>query len=1587
MMYRPVRNGADSYNHDALTRRCVVRSRHVVTVVLIGCLVAIIGAPKAGAQIRWRTGLSERSGKTRAEVIATIATPGPRGEGRHLVLQFDEPITPTSRAALAGAGITLQGYLGDYAFFASVARNGVDPAALSTIPSLADALEIQSAWKLHPVLNRGENPDWAVVPVPPSMADRPGMADKTWFGAYILFHEDVTMATASRIVEAHEGVIRRRLRTVNGMVIELPLSQSQILASEDVVSYLEPALPKMDDLNDLNRSITEADIVQAPPYNLDGSGVNVLVYDGGTARASHVDFQGRLNVRDTSGLSNHSTHVSGTIGGAGVANPAYKGMAPGVTIQSYGFEQAGGLQPGFLYTDPGDLELDYGEAINVYGAHIANNSIGTNTAPNGFPCAWEGDYGVTSTVIDSVVRGSLGGNPFRIVWANGNERASGRCGTTYHTTAPPACAKNHITVGALNSNDDSVTWFTSWGPTDDDRLKPDISAPGCQIGGDGGVTSCSAVSDTSYTTFCGTSMASPTVCGISALLLQDFRVQFPGQPDFRNSTLKALLAHNAQDIESVGPDYKTGYGSVRIQRTVDFMRTGAFTEDSVSQGTIFSRTVDIVAGDPELKVTLAWDDPPGTPNVSPALVNDLDLRVTSPSGVQHFPWTLGGLANPSAPAVRTLEDHINNIEQVLVDNPEAGTWTVEVVGFNVPVGPQVFSLVGDGPTNMGMSISFPNGLPTILNSGVIPVIDVRVSAIGDTVVPGSPTVFYRYTGGAFVSAPLTLVAGDLYQATLPVINCGDSPDFYFSAEGAITGVIFQPANAPTSFFSAVVGEAVAIFNDNFEFDQLWVPENLGAISGDWERGLPVNDPAWAYDPVSDFDGSGQCWLTQNQIGNTDVDNGAVRLTSPTIDMSIGNISINYAYYLYLTDTVGGVDHMLVEINSNDGVGPWIEITRHDTNGGLNWRTNTIDQATLDALGVVLTPTMKVRFTTNDADPQSINESGLDAFLVSSFGCGTIVGACCGADGSCTIREQANCMAIGGVYQGDGTSCTPNPCPQPMGACCFVDGSCLVQSLVDCSAANGTFQGVNTVCTPNPCPQPTGGCCHIDGTCTQETAASCTAGGGVYQGDNIPCFPNPCPPPSGACCDAVGSCGIQPASECVAQGGTYMGHGTVCTPNPCPQLTGACCSLLDATCSIETQSACGALGGEYIGDNVPCDPTICQQPQVACCFIDGSCQDLVQADCAAQGGTFQGFSVMCGMNPCPPPPGACCLPDGTCQDVADMLACDTLGGAFQGSGTDCIGTTCLILQGACCYADGSCTDEPDAATCTSLGGAFQGHGTDCLTTVCNGPPGACCHADGSCSDEPNVGTCSALGGTFQGSGTVCATTQCPVLPGACCQPDGSCTDQPDAATCAALGGVFQGNGTDCLTTTCPVLPGACCHPDGSCTDEPDAGTCIALGGMFQGNGSDCLTTVCPLLPGACCYPDGSCTNEADAATCTALGGVFQGHGTDCMTVVCPVFPGACCHSDGSCTNEVDAAACTALGGVFQGHGINCTAVVCEVAGDVDCNGVLDMNDSAALVNVLLGMDIDPCHVTAADMNGDGMMNGNDVQDFVTILIGA
>ncbi len=739
-------------------------------------------AGQAPAQVRelridWLGQAFIAAAQSPAEVRATLVLLAGASSPRHFVVQFSRPLEVAERERVRAAGLRLLAYLGRHAWFASAQAATLDVDGLAGLP-LVGVHDAQRTWKLHPLLRRGELPAWAVV------EDKGG---RQTIGTYVMFHPDVAFDEQQAAVQRHGGLVRDVVQSVNGLVVELPFDAVPALADEDVVQYVEPPLPRMGHNNDSNRAITGVDTVQQS-YGLDGSGVSVQVYDAGFARATHVDFGGRLTVRDSSGMIDHATHVAGTIGGDGTASSGVnRGMAPGVAIESYGFEYDGtGI---FLYTNPGDFEADYADAIVNHGADVSNNSIGTNTESNGFDCSFQGDYGLMSSLIDAVVRGSVsGGVPHRIVWADGNERQGSRCDVEgfgdYYSTAPPAGAKNHLAIGALNSNDDSMTFFSSWGPTDDGRMKPDFCAPGCQSNGDFGVTSCAAFSDTAYTVFCGTSMASPTVTGIVALMLEDYRLQFPG-PDPRNSTLKVLLAHSAVDLFNVGPDYQSGYGSVRAPAAIDLMRTGNFAEAEIDQGGTLFYTAVVDPSDTELKVTLAWDDKEGTPSVLGMLVNDLDLHVFSPSGVEHFPWTLDPL-NPASPAVRTVHDHLNNIEQIRVDLPEPGGWRIEIRGFDVPEGPQRFSICAspellncgsqglialDSPSYGCSATAGVRVIDCDLNTddGLIETVDVSVDSTSE---PGGETVTLTET------AESTAV----FVGSIP-LSTTDAPGVLLIAEG------------------------------------------------------------------------------------------------------------------------------------------------------------------------------------------------------------------------------------------------------------------------------------------------------------------------------------------------------------------------------------------------------------------------------------------------------------------------------------------------------------------------------------------------------------------------------------------------------------------------------------------------------------------------------------------------------------------------------------------------------------------------------------------------------------------------------------
>jgi len=292
----------------------------------------------------------------------------------------------------------------------------------------------------------------------------------------------------------------------------------------------------------------------------------------------------------------------------------------------------------------------------------------------------------------------------------------------------------------------------------------------------------------------------------------------------------------------------------------------------------------------------------------------------------------------------------------------------------------------DGGT--ALTVTLPDGVPEYIPPGEPTDITVQIDDGSETYVPGSGTLYYRYDGGTFLTDSLTSLGGNLYAATLPAPACDDTPEFYISADGDGGTTVYSPEDAPASYYTTGVGTVTVILDDDFETDQGWTVEDVGPdppINGSWERDVPVDEPNEDYHPPrSDYDGSGQCYLTENLLGNSDVDLGPTRLISPTFDLSEATDPIlRFAYWWWNDDQDG--DPMEVEISNDDGA-TWIPV-QTIANVPPEWFQQEIHIASaIDP--EPLTALMKVRFSVMDDPNNSKDEGGIDAVEVFEVDCQT-----------------------------------------------------------------------------------------------------------------------------------------------------------------------------------------------------------------------------------------------------------------------------------------------------------------------------------------------------------------------------------------------------------------------------------------------------------------------------------------------------------------------------------------------------------------------------------------------------------------------
>jgi len=391
-----------------------------------------------------------------------LARPRPATSERervHILIQLDFIPRQAAKAVFETLDVKLLEYVPDYAWIASAPA--ADPAAVLALPGAVWAGTLAVEDKLDPAIIADQ---WFPHNLAPD-----GTA-----AVYVIMHKDESLDSGRELVEVHGGIVAGEVIGINLLIAELPRDNIHALAAKDAVQWIEQAAPPLGPTNDGIRAQIGVDIVQDAPYSLTGDWVDILIYDSGNVSSTHPDFSGRLTIGDSPFVMDHATHVAGIAAGSGSLSASaggaalqWRGMAPGADVISYRY------QPNFtgmiFYHDPGDIEQDWAGAQNSNGADIGNASLGSNIYAN-YPlsCTLMGNYGVTSVLMDQIVRGGNSvvglGDRYIATWSAGNERSwAGSCGA-YSTTAPPAAAKNPIHVGASRTDiDGGLTPYTSYG--------------------------------------------------------------------------------------------------------------------------------------------------------------------------------------------------------------------------------------------------------------------------------------------------------------------------------------------------------------------------------------------------------------------------------------------------------------------------------------------------------------------------------------------------------------------------------------------------------------------------------------------------------------------------------------------------------------------------------------------------------------------------------------------------------------------------------------------------------------------------------------------------------------------------------------------------------------------------------------------------------------------------------------------------------------------------------------------------------------------------------------------------------------------
>ncbi len=642
------------------------------------------------------------------------------------ILQFTAIPSLSQRRDLAAAGMELLEYIPRNSYVVSFSKQP-ELSVLQRNQAIA-LVSIGGKQKMSAPLGKGEFPCYA----------RASSGNwKCWISFFKTFTKEEVRAGLTRL---NIPVTFSDYEPYSILGVELNAELAEQLAAEPFVEYIQFAPHGDQSLNLISRTNAKGNVLNAASavggFDLKGQNVVVGVGDDSDPQY-HIDFRGRLINHGSVVAANHGTHVNGTVGGAGNILQDYQGYAPRSTLISQYFS-------GIVINAP--------NYVADHNMVVANNSYGDVTGD----CDYAGTYDLISRIMDLQ---AIQLPYLQHVFASGNDGAVLNCSpypASFKTVLGAyQSSKNVLVVGSTEKNF-SISSFSSRGPVKDGRTKPEIMSYGRFL--------ISTYPNNAYGFSSGTSMAAPAVSGGLALLYERYR-QLNGNADPKSGLMKALVCNGGVDLGNTGADFTYGYGSLNLLRSIDMLNNTRYFISSVNHTGTSTHNITVPANTAQLKVMLYWNDPAATPLSAHTLVNDLDLELTDPSAVIHFPWLLDTVAANVNNAATTGADHINNMEQVVITNPAAGGYTITIKGTSVTQSPpQEYFVVYDF-VPVSTTLTYPVG-----GEGVAPTetMTIQWDAFGDPA--NTYLVEYSTNNGGSWTTINAAVAANLRQLDWTVPN-------------------------------------------------------------------------------------------------------------------------------------------------------------------------------------------------------------------------------------------------------------------------------------------------------------------------------------------------------------------------------------------------------------------------------------------------------------------------------------------------------------------------------------------------------------------------------------------------------------------------------------------------------------------------------------------------------------------------------------------------------------------------------------------------------------------------------------------------